>query len=61
MSILYLACDELTTQVGFNGIFFVFVKLLFLLQFDDAIFDLAHDVEAIFHLSQLLTASEHLF
>ena len=40
--------------------FFVFLRLLFFC-FVVAIFDLVHDVETIFHLSYLLTASGNLF
>ena len=40
--------------------FFVFLKLSFYVKFV-ATFDLMHDVEAIFHLSKLLTGSGNLF
>ena len=40
--------------------FFVFLRLL-LFCFVVAIYDLVHDVETIFHLSYVLTASGNLF
>ena len=40
--------------------FFVFLRLLFVF-FIVAICDLVHDVETIFHLSYVLTASGYIF
>ena len=46
-------------EAGFSGkFFFVFLKFFY---FIDAIFDLVHDVETVFHLPELLSGSGNLF
>ena len=60
MGVLSRSFSRGTKKAGYCGHFFLNFEFNFLC-FVVAIFDLVHDVEAIFHLPKLLTASGNLF